>query len=237
MKRLIGSSGLFFLATYIAFGQSTGSISGIVKDDTGQPVAGGYAVASPAGPSATPLTYTAMTSAKGEFNLTGMQPGKYSICVQVPGGAHLDPCRWSSAVQVTVGAGQAVSNQAIGVTKGSVLQVRIDDPNKLLATSGPGDLLVGVFLPSALFEPLRLVASDASGRTYQTAIPFDTSVRLSVTSAHLALADAKGAKLTPVTASSGGSTAGSPGASAAMPVLSATGTANSLVTLTVIGKK
>jgi Carboxypeptidase regulatory-like domain len=237
MKRLIGGSGLFLFAACIVLGQSTGSVSGTIQDDTGQPVAGGYAVASPVGSSATHLTYTAMTAADGKFSLTGMQPGRYSICVQVPAGPHLDPCRWSSAVQVTVAPGQPVTNQAISVTKGSILQVRIDDPNKVLATSGPGDVLVGVFLPSAVFEPLSLVASDASGRTYQTAIPFNTSVGLSVTSAHLVLADESGARLTPVTASSGGSTTGGPGASATIPVLSATGTANKLVTLTVTGKK
>jgi hypothetical protein len=229
MKHLIGSSGLFLLATYIALAQNAGSVSGTVKDDSGRPVAGGYAVASPVGPSATHSTYTAMTSAKGEFSFSGMEPGRYSICVQVPAGPHLDPCRWSSAVQVTVGAGQAVTDQAIGVTKGSILQVRIDDPNKLLATSGPGGLLVGVFLPSGLFQPLSLVANNASGRTYQTAIPLNTSVRLSVTSAHLVLADAKGANLVPVSASSS--------SSAIVPVLSATGSANSLVTFTVIDRK
>ena len=174
-----------------------------------------------------------MTSAKGEFSLTGIESGRYSLCVQVPGGAQLDPCRWSSAVQVTVAPGHPVTSQAIRVPKGSVLQVRIEDPNKLLAASGPGDLLIGVFLPSALFQPLRLVSSDASGRTYGTAIPFNTSVRLSVTSAHLVLADAKGAKLAPVTAGSGGSTMGAPGVSSIIPVLSATGTANSVVTLTI----
>jgi hypothetical protein len=236
MKRLIGSSSLFLFAAYIAFGQSTG-LSGTIQDDAGQPVAGGYAVASPFGASATHLTYTAMTSADGSFSITGMQPGRYSICVQVPAGPHLDPCRWSSAVQVTVAPGHPVTNQVISVTKGSVLQVRIDDPKKVLATSGPGDVLIGVFLPSGIFQPLRLAASDASGRTYETAIPFNTSVGVSVTSAHLVLADEKGAGLTPVTPGSGGFTTGSPGASATIPVLSATGTANKLVTLTVTGKK
>ena len=177
MTHLTGSGCLFLLVTCIAFGQNTGSVSGIIRDDAGQPVAGGYAVASPVGPSATHATYTAITSASGKYTFTGMQPGKYSICVQVPGGPHLDPCRWSTAVQITVGAGQSVTNQTVSVTKGSILQVRIDDQSKLLATSGPGDLLVGVFLPSSVFQPLRLMSSDGSGRTYQTAIPFNTSVR------------------------------------------------------------
>ena len=84
------------------------------------------------------------------------------------------------------------------MVKGSLLQVRIDDPLRLMATdkgSSAGDIIVGILLPQALFQPMRLASGDASGRTYDVAIPTNMPVRVQIHSTHLQIADSQGLSL------------------------------------------
>jgi hypothetical protein len=137
-----------------------------------------------------------VTGPKGEFAFKNLPPGNYSICVHVPGGPHLNSCQWSQATQVTVASGQTLANQTITLTKGALLQVRLADPNKILTPKD--DVMIGVYLPSGLFQPLRLAASDPAGRTYDAAVPLSTQVRLSVHSSHLLISDDQGKGLAPL---------------------------------------
>lgn len=68
---------LSLFATISAFAQATGSISGTVTDPNGAVVVGAaVTVLSPAG-----LRKDAVTNAKGEYNVTGLAPGKYTVKV------------------------------------------------------------------------------------------------------------------------------------------------------------
>jgi hypothetical protein len=184
---------LVFLAAP-AFSQNTASIKGTVNDDSGKPIANAIAVATLQSV-ASHATSSAVTGANGSFTLTNLAPGKYSICIHAPGEPQLNPCQWSQDTQVTVAAGQAVANQTITSVKGSLLQVRINDLGKVLTPAD--DLMIGIYLPNGLFQPLRLAASDPTGRTYDTAVPLATAARLAVISTHLQIADDKGASLAP----------------------------------------
>jgi hypothetical protein len=186
-----------------AFAQSVGHIQGTVNDDSGHPVPAAYAVATFQS-SNSHATYNTVTGPKGDFSFKNLPAGTYSICVHVPGGPHLNSCQWSQTTQVTVAAGQTLANQTITLTKGALLQVRVDDPQKILTPAD--DLIIGVYLPSGLFHPLRLAASDATGRTYDAAVPLATQLRLSVHSSHLVIVDGQGKGLAPIALPKGNST-------------------------------
>lgn len=189
-KSLVGLLLIGLISACCASAQSvTGSAQGTVDDDQGQHVGNAYIIATPQGVGGG-LTVTTTTGAKGDFTLSGLKPGVYSICVQYPGDPHLDPCTWSTAPQVTIAAG-ALSALAIPkIVKGSLFVLEIDDPNQLWAQSD--DFLVGVALPTRGFYPLRLASKSATARVYDMAVPFNTALVLSISSTHLVFADNKG---------------------------------------------
>jgi hypothetical protein len=159
----------------------------VVKDDSGKPVAGAVAVATGIGTSSH-QSHTVTTTASGAYSFTGLEPGNYQVCVQVPGGPNLDPCQWSTPTPIAVASGATTANQTTTAVKGAVLQVRINDPQQLLATdksTSASDIVVGVLLPQALFQPMRLATSDATGRTYDAAIPLGVPIRVQIHSRHL----------------------------------------------------
>ncbi len=94
------------------------------------------------------------------------------MCLQDLDAKHLDPCFWSTGPQITVGAGQTISNTVISVTAAAMLQVRVDDPKKLSdPKSGSSSTIVAVILPSGKLAPMNLSSSDEGGKTYQLAVP------------------------------------------------------------------
>jgi hypothetical protein len=215
-----------------------GGIQGIVKDDSGKPVAGAFAVATGVG-TPTHQSHTVTTTATGAYSFTGLDPGQYQLCVQTPGGPNLDPCHWSQPALITVSSGLTTANQTTTAVKGSVLQVRINDPLKLLTTATAataGDIIVGILLPQALFQPMRLASSDSTGRTYDTAIPFGMPVKVQIHSTHLEIADSNGISLAPTGAAPGSGVASLASAST-LTVQAPTGTATQVMTFSVTGKK
>jgi hypothetical protein len=177
------------LLVYPAFSQAVGNLQGTVTDDSGAPVPKAIAVATLQSPT-DHSAYSVISDAKGVFAFNNLPAGKYSVCVHTPGGAQLNPCQWSSPTQVTLASAQNIPNEVITVTKGSLLQVRINDPQRVLTLAD--DLMVGIYLPTGLFQPLRLAESDPTGRTYDSAVPLATQIRLSVISTHLQIADSGG---------------------------------------------
>jgi len=175
-----------------ALAQTTGTIQGIIKDDSGNPVPKAYTVATRQSP-LDHSTFGAVSDSTGAIAFNGIPAGLYSLCVHMPGTSYLNPCLWANDTKVNIAAGETVSNVAIVVTGGSLLQVRINDPQGLLTASD--DLLLGVYVGSGIFQPMRLAASDPSGRTYDVAVPLSTQIRLTVTSKHLQLSNSGGVSL------------------------------------------
>ena len=156
----------------------------MVKDDSGKPVAGAIAVAAGVGTSSH-QSHLATTTASGANSSTGLEPGRYLVCVQTPGGPNLDPCQWSKPTPIAVSSGATTANQSTTAVKGARLEVRIDDPLKLLETGkggSGGDIIVGVLLPQALLQPMRLASSDSTGRAQ-------------IHSTHVQIADNQGTSL------------------------------------------
>ena len=172
---------------------TTSRLSGVVNDDSGKPLAGAFVTA--IGQSTGHATYNTTTDPNGSYSFSNITPDKYAICVQSPAGARLNNCQWSTPTQLTAAANQA-STQNLTLPQGAILEVLVNDPQKLIARDD--DLLIAVHLPSGAFYPMPVATSNAAMRTYECAVPLRTSLRISVVSRHLQLADDKANSLAPL---------------------------------------
>jgi hypothetical protein len=143
------------------------------------------------------LQDSAVTASNGSFTLKNLVPGTYTLCAQAASAAQIDPCHWSQTPpQVTVLPGQAITGFKITTVKGSILNIRVDDPQHyLLAKSsvpGTPHVLVGVYTTSGQFYPAYITGKDATGTSYSVTIPLNTALRYTVASKHVKLADSTG---------------------------------------------
>jgi hypothetical protein len=154
-----------------------------------------------------PPVLSAKAGLDGTFSLPNLSPGGWVICVEAAG--FLNPCHWSTAPVFTVVAGQAISNATVHMDQAYTLQIRIKDPQGLLANEGKvaGAILqIGVQAPSGALQRATLAGRDATGRSYTLAIPLKAAANLFVSGGAFQLNDdsglqlAKSGKLTPVTA-------------------------------------
>jgi hypothetical protein len=190
-----------------------GSVTGLVTDESAKPIAGALITAHRATLPAASGSATA--AVQGTFQIGGLAPGSYTVCVQVPGTDFLDTCEWAILPpRVDVKAGQAVTGLRFKLKKGAILHVRLNDPRKLLEPAASGKtvpyVLMGVQTAKGLLHPAALVSKDATGRTHAVMVPFDTPLKFTLYSPHVALADEKGAPaghgpIVPITLPSGAS--------------------------------
>src|ERR1043166_6907486 len=91
-------------------------------------------------PATPPASSRAESGPNGQFTLRNLLPGAYMVCVRVKGGGYLDPCTWSPiAPTVKIATGQALTGYSVVVKKGVSVQVRLNDPSRLLqAPATPG---------------------------------------------------------------------------------------------------
>ena len=108
-----------------------------------------------------------------------------------------------------MGAGQTISNATVHMDQAYTLQVRIKDPQGLLANEGKAAraiLQIGVHTPSGAFQHATLAGKDSGGRNYTLAIPLKAAANLFVAGGAFQLNDDSGlpisrnGKVTPVTA-------------------------------------
>lgn len=136
----------------------------------------------------------------GDFALADVPPGKYEICVDAPHRAVLDPCRWGTSEKFSVKAGETTSKIDVTVERGYRLEVRIDDPKKLLPNAPGGipgaALLLAIQSAKGRYENLRLETDDAAGRTQFLVIPYDTPLTLVATGSGIALSDSNDKRYT-----------------------------------------
>jgi len=118
----------------------------------------------------------------------------------VPGGGYLDPCQWSGQpVKITLAAGQQSTGNALTISTGSTLKVRVDDPQDFLgkkaADGRDPHLMVGVWQVTGMFYPLHIDSKDKGGANFQVTVPLDTPLKLHVSSPDLKIADSNGAPI------------------------------------------
>src|SRR5205085_6395377 len=139
----------------------------------------------------------------------GLTAGKFSLCVQAPGDGYLDPCQWSgSPTAVTLVAGQGASGISLRITAASVLNIQVQDAQKILSQKTKDgrrpELTLGGWGPNGLYYPahasgsaghLGAAGNQQSGIAYQIAVPRDTALKFHIASRDLMLGDAAGATL------------------------------------------
>ena len=135
------------------FGQATGKISGVVTDEAGTAVPGAYVTyfRTPNAPTDTvPVGEGQYTAATGQYSFANLIPATYGLCVQVAPSRGFPPlCGWTFTVtppRTTLVAGQSATIN-ITIRRGLRVQVRLNDPSKLLLT--PGDRATTSFVTAS----------------------------------------------------------------------------------------
>lgn len=205
---------ILFLAVPVAIGQiaigqiETASITGTVLDaKTQKPVPAALVIASRAG--APPFTRNTKSGGDGAYQIQGLTPGNYLVCVQASGDQYLNPCEWNgSPAGVTLVLGKPATGIKIALTPASLLNVQVKDSQKALSQPTKDgrrlDLSIGVWGPGGRYYPARAVSAptatggpeaNAPAYSYQLAAPRDIALKLHVSSRGLKLGDANGVAL------------------------------------------
>lgn len=178
---------------------ATGTISGTVVGSDGAPIS---AVVTANRIGLPPATGHADSAPNGSFYISGLADGTYSLCATDRRRQYLDPCAWSAQEpSVKISGAQAVTGLKLVLEKGSLLQVRLNDPTQVLESTAKGaaspkpHVITGVFTDRRTFQPLSTVGKDASGRDQQTVIPFDRPVSLHLVGRGVSVTGASGQPL------------------------------------------
>ena len=134
------------------------------------------------------------------FNRKSQITNLYRLCAQAPVGVWLNPCEWGlQPPSVSLSGAQPTASVTMVMKKGAAVAIRVDDPGNFLAQNegkGPGaHLFLGVGNDALSFRPASLLSRDASGRTHQIVIPFNSLVKLVVRSSFFHLSDGAGIPL------------------------------------------
>jgi hypothetical protein len=186
----------------IGHSQGTGRVEGTIRTESGGAVPG--AVASihvrPTGTGTRPYDARTTVGPAGAFSFDGVPPGTYLVCGQAPGRDLINACFWQigSPRTVVVAAEQTVRVD-VALADGFRLRVRLDDPAGVMAVAKDDPKGFGVLLavtaPGAGFVPMLPTKSEASGRDYESLVPFGVPLKLVAQSRAFELGDDKGDKL------------------------------------------
>jgi hypothetical protein len=179
----------------LAYPQASGTISGVVHDQTGKPLSAIWVTAVRNG--LPPASATTASNATGGFTLQQLPPGTYRICAQSPNGTYLDPCWWTDSqsapgLSTTIQPGQTAGANLI-LQSAAAIQVRINDPQALLSAHPERTVTAGVMTKARVFMPASVKSKDATGMTLQVPVQPGQPAKLLVSGVQVALTDATGA--------------------------------------------
>ena len=200
---------LFLLVTAAAAFAQTGTltIQGNVLDAKSQkPIPAALIIANRAAVPA--FSKHTKSGADGAFQIQGLTPGTYSLCVLAPGDQYLDPCQWNAAsATLTLASGQNLTGLSLKLTAASILNIQVQDAQKVLAQATRDgrrpNLTLGVWGPGGQFYPVHLAGTPPAGTlpvgiptySYRLAVPRDTALSFYIASHDLKLGDAGGTLL------------------------------------------
>ena len=128
-----------------------------------------------------PPVLSAKAGLDGSFALPNLTPGGWVVCAEATG--YLNPCHWSTVRALTVATGQTISNATIQMDQAYKLQIRVDDPQGLLANEGKtagAVLQISVQSPSGATQRALLAGKDSIEKAAQTLEIGGKPVRLRV---------------------------------------------------------
>lgn len=177
--------------------QTGGSMSGILKDTSGAPVAKAMVTAYLQAKSTDgkfPPVFNATTGSDGTFSFTGMVAGTYLLCAERPDIALLNPCFWAERkTTASVASGGSASGVSLVAEKGVALNIRVNDSRGVLSASPSlDDVTITVKPASGPGLPVRVASKDGTGKTLTALVRASQSVDVLIYSAKLVLADSKG---------------------------------------------
>jgi hypothetical protein len=176
-----------------------GSIQGTIVDgQTRKPVPSSLVIAVHSGAPA--FSRNTRSGADGTFQIPGLVTGAYSLCIQAPGDAYLDPCQWNgSPVTVNLNSGQTVTGVSVSLTPASILHVEVKDAQNLLSQKTKDgrspNLTVGVWGPRGIYYPVHGAVKASGTAGYQLAVPRDMALNFHLASRDLKLGDDAGVAL------------------------------------------
>lgn len=177
----------------------TGTLSGVVLDERGAPIAnaqvlyrtvprivrrlgGGWNAVGPL------LGASVKTGADGSFVVTGLPAAQYHVCAYGVKPTHLGSCEWQATTSVDL-ASSATAPLRFQIAEGTMLTFEVQDPrqqirdladlnsaNGRLPVSG-SNFAIGVWAGSR-YTLAKLVSTVGPTRRYQLAIPKSAGVRL-----------------------------------------------------------
>jgi hypothetical protein len=194
---------LFLAAIWstLSAADSAGSISGVVVDESGAPIANALVTLQsprpylpgvdgrpvPAGPG---VNSVARTGADGVFVATGLPSGKYYLCAYGVKPTQLRSCRWNqSATDLDLSPGQNVQGLRFIIVEGTLLIFHVLDPRGVIQDLADlpvvdrrlplrgANFRIGVWA-GAQYAQASLLSKQAGFREYGIAIPKNANVRL-----------------------------------------------------------
>ena len=170
---------LSLLACGVVRAQATGSISGVVTDSSGQPVAAIFVTATKSvmPQDGTPLSSGVLTDASGAFSFKGLNEATYRLCMSADSRrGFVSSCEWDlKPPAITLTEGQTAADVKLTVERGTRLEFEIVDPKDSIATLGSTNgkkrLELGVWGSHGLFLPAKLEKSQGSSKHYVVVIP------------------------------------------------------------------
>ncbi len=179
------------------------SISGRVVSENGATLRALIAIRSADGR----FVQRGFTGLDGSFSFSQLPPGQYTFCARIPSEQFprpdqpfLDTCDWEQRqTAVPLAAGRPVTGVRVTVPKAALLQVRINDPDKVLPPAAQArppalgaQLQLSVAGPNHLDHDLTFASQDSKGRNYTAVVPFDTPLSLTASSSTARLTNPAG---------------------------------------------
>jgi hypothetical protein len=191
---------------------ATGSVSGRLMTESGQPLPGATAVYRkdmkyvadghyhlvPAlGERA--VTATVTTHPDGTFTAANLPVGNYSLCLDSPPDGYIDHCDWNlDGAHFTVVAGTNTVMKPVTIISGVRIHFMISDPQGALPTTAKIEptATIGVVTPRGAYRPAAVKSRSGAVTELVVTVPHTQPVSTSIFSRTLKFSDSLGSPAT-----------------------------------------
>lgn len=134
-----------------------------------------------------PFTTAVTVAPDGTFKSPPIPAGEYYVCAY-PGTGYLSNCEWQPVVTtIKIGDGIPAPNVEVTVVKGTLIQVYVDDPGRLInpvpaiqTDKNAHHFYPGVITSTGYYRAARYVTEVGTRKSYAVTIPKSSVVNLFV---------------------------------------------------------